>query len=483
MAPPPPSDSALANREPDHSAIRTDEGEIRPEILLAIRNAIRTEDRDALAALAGDLYEADLGDIIEALDADERPRLVAIMGADFDYAALTEVEDAVREEILEEIPNEQIAEGVRDLDSDDAVYILEDLEPEDKEEVLAKLPAPERVALERSLDYPEDSAGRLMQTDFIAAPPFWTVGQTIDHLRDTSDLPDEFYELYVIDPAGRIVGHVPLNRLLRTKRPVKLEKIMLEADHFAQATDDQADIAELFKRYNLVSIPVVDDAQRLVGVLTFDDIVDIIDEEADAEIRALGGVKSDEELSDSVLETAKARFSWLFVNLLTAILASGVIGLFKGSLEKMVALAVLMPIVASQGGNAGTQTMTIAVRALATRALGGANAQRVVLREVLVGLINGFAFALVMGAVAALWFGDAAHGFLIGANLQLGLVIGIAIIVNLVAAGLAGVAIPIALDKAGVDPAVASGPFVTTVTDIVGFFAFLGVATLWFGLG
>jgi magnesium transporter len=454
-------------------AIRTPDGDIRPEVLIAIQTAIRTEDSAALSTIAGDLYEADLGDIIEALEPEERPKLIAIMGADFDYAALTEVEDSVREDILEEIPNTKIAEGVRDLDLDDAVYILEDLEPEDKREVLASLPASERVALERGLDFPEDSAGRLMQTDFIALPPFWTVGQAIDHLRETSDLPDEFYELYLTDPAGRITGHVPLNRLLRTRRPEKLEAIMLEADHVVRATDDEADVADLFKRYNLVSIPVVDEGHRLVGVLTFDDIVDVIDDEADAEIRALGGVNPDEELSDTVFETARARFSWLFINLLTAILASLVIDLFKGSLEKMVALAVLMPIVASQGGNAGTQTMTIAVRALATRAITGSNAKRFVTREILVGLFNGIAFALLMGTVAALWF----------KSMQLGFVIGIAIIVNLLAAGLAGVAIPLILDRYGVDPAVSSGTFVTTVTDIVGFFAFLGVATLWFGLG
>ncbi|HRE19722.1 MAG TPA: magnesium transporter [Rhabdaerophilum sp.] len=468
----PPESHAVPAEAEQHAEIRTENGDIRPEILAIVSRAIEENDREGLMALAGDLYEADLADLIEALDPEDRPKLIAIMGEDFDYTVLTEVEDSVREDILEEIPNEQIAEGVRDLDSDDAVYILEDLEPEDKEEVLAKLPAPERVALERSLDYPEDSAGRLMQTDFIAAPPFWTVGQMIDHLRETTDLPDEFYELYVIDPSGRIVGHVPLNKLLRSRRPEKLETLMDEADHVVKATDDQADVADLFKRYNLVSIPVVDDAERLVGVMTFDDIVDVIDEEADAEIRALGGVKSDEELSDSVVETARARFSWLFLNLLTAILASLVIGLFKGSLEKMVALAVLMPIVASQGGNAATQTMTIAVRALATRDLGQGNAPRFMTREVMVGFLNGIAFAVLMGCVAAIWF----------QNLQLGFVIGIAIIVNLVAAGLAGVAIPLALDRYGVDPAVSSGTFVTTVTDIVGFFAFLGVATLWFGL-
>jgi magnesium transporter len=452
--------------------LRNDDGELRPEFLERIREAIAAGDQPTLITLAGDLYEADLGALVEALDAEERPRLVTILGAEFDYKALTEVDDSVREELLEGIPNEQIAEGVRDLESDDAVYILEDLEPEDKEEVLAKLPAPDRVALERSLDYPEDSAGRLMQTDFIAVPPFWTVGQMIDYLRETRDLPDEFYEIFAIDPAGRIVGHVSLNRLLRTKRPVPLEDIMDEADHVASVTDDQHEVAELFKRYNLVSIPVVDAAERLVGVLTFDDIVDIIDEEADAEIRALGGVAADEDLSDTVVSTAHARFTWLFVNLLTAIAASAVIDLFKGSLEKMVALAVLMPIVASQGGNAGTQTMTVAVRALATRALAGHNVRRIINREILVGLFNGVSFAIIMGAVAAIWF----------ANVQLGLVMGVAIIVTLVAAGLAGVVIPLALHRFGVDPAVASGPFVTTVTDIVGFFAFLGVATFWFGL-
>lgn len=452
--------------------IRDEDGEFRAEFLAAVRTAMEAGDHDRLVELAGDLYEADLGDLIHALDAEERPRLVAVLGKDFDFAALTEVEDTVREEILEEISNEQIAEGVRDLDSDDAVYILEDLEPEDKEEVLAKLPAQDRVTITRSLEYPEDSAGRLMQTDYIAAPPFWTVGQMIDHLRETGDLPDEFYEIYIIDPKGVIVGRVPLNRLLRTRRPERLDSIMHDADHIAQATDDKAEVADLFKRYNLVAVPVVDEASRLVGVLTFDDIVDMIDDEADAEIRALGGVKSDEELSDTVIQTARARFSWLFVNLLTAILASVVIDFFQGALEKMVALAVLMPIVASQGGNAGTQTMTVAVRAIATRAITGSNAPRVVLREAMVGVINGVAFALVMGTVAALWF----------RNADLGLVMGIAIIVNLIAAGLAGVLIPLALERAEVDPAVASGPFVTTVTDIVGFFAFLGVATLWFGL-
>jgi magnesium transporter len=452
--------------------LRDEDGNLQAEFVSAVRKALDAGDAGRLVALAGDLHEADLGNLIEALDPDERPRLVALMGADFDFAALTEIEDTVREDLLEEMPNAQIAEGVRELDSDDAVYILEDLAEEDQEEVLAALPTPDRATLERSLDYPEGSAGRRMQSDVIAIPPFWTVGQTIDFLRESEELPDEFYELYAVDAERHILGRVPLNRMLRTKRPVKIEKIMLEAEHRVAATDDQHEVAELFKRYNLVAIPVEDKRGQLAGVLTFDDIVDVIDEEADAEIRALGGVAADEELGDSTLETARRRFSWLFVNLITAIIASAVISFFEGALQKMVALAVLMPIVASQGGNAGTQTMTVAVRALATRALGGSGARRFVAREIRVGILNGIAFALVMGAVAAIWF----------KSVDLGLVMGIAIIVNLIAAALAGVLIPLALDRAGVDPAVASGPFVTTVTDMVGFFAFLGVATLWFGL-
>jgi magnesium transporter len=459
--------------EPFAEGIRDDDGVLLPEFLAAIRARLVAEDHDGLIALAGDLHESDIGEIIEALEPDERGDFVRVMGRDFDFAALTEIEDDIREELLEDIPNAQIAEGVRELDSDDAVYIIEDLAEEDQEEVLAALPSTERVQIERSLDFPEGSAGRRMQSDLIAVPPFWTVGQTIDHLRETDDLPEEFYELFVVDVRNHVIGRVALNRVLRTKRPVKIETIMSEAEHVVQATDEQEDVADLFKRYNLVSIPVTDADGRLVGVLTFDDMVDLIDEQADAEIRAMGGVKQDETLSDTVLETAKSRFAWLFVNLLTAILASVVIGLFKGSLEKMVALAVLMPIVASQGGNAGTQTMTVAVRALATRVLMGSTARRFVLREVLVGLMNGFAFAAIMAGVAAVWFNSP----------ELGGVIAVAIVVTLTAAGLAGVLIPVALERAGVDPAVASGPFVTTVTDIVGFFAFLGVATLWFRLG
>jgi magnesium transporter len=463
------ADDALLDSTPD---LRNEDGEVSADFVAAVTEAVATEDSPRVMALAGDLHEADVGALIEHLEPEDRPKLIALMGREFDFTALTEVDDSVRDEILDELPNEAIAEGVKDLDSDDAVYILEGLAAEDQQEVLDNLPAVDRAALAKSLDYPEDSAGRRMQTEFIAVPAFWSVGQTIDFMRETADLPDRFYNLHVVDPAHKLVGLVPLDRLLRTKRPVKIETIMEEAEHSVAATDEQEETARLFRAYNLVSIPVLDEAERLVGVLTFDDIVDLLDEEADADIKQLGGVKAEEELSDSVWTIARGRFTWLLVNLLTAILASGVIALFENALKNMVALAVLMPIVASMGGNAGTQSMTVAVRALATREIDRANAMRVVRRELIVGVLNGLAFAAIMAVVAIAWYGPA----------QIGLVIGLAIIVTLASAAAGGVVVPLLLERLDVDPAVASGPLVTTITDVVGFFAFLGIASLWFGL-
>jgi magnesium transporter len=454
------------------SAFRGRKGEIRAEFVEQVERAITARDAAILRELTGDLHEADLGDLLEALDPDLRPKLIELMGKDFDFTALTEVDDTVREDILEELRPGTVAEGVRDLDSDDAVAILEDLPKEDQAEILDQLPSLERVALARSLDYPEDSAGRRMQDEFIAVPPSWTVGQAIDYMRETPDLPERFFELYVIDPAQRFLGAVTLDRLLRTKRPVPVSELMEEDRHKVRATDDQEEVARLFEHYNLVAVPVVDVDDRLVGVITVDDVVDVISEEAEEDIKALGGVRGEEELSDSVWTIARGRFNWLLVNLATAFLASSVLGLFEGSLQKMVALAVLAPIVASQGGNAATQTMTVAVRALATRDLGRANAWRVITREAMVGLLNGLAFAVITGVAAYAWFQVPG----------LGVVIGLAMICNLIAGALGGILIPLVLERLRLDPAVSSGAFVTTVTDVVGFFSFLGIATLWFGL-
>lgn len=465
-------DQADMTRTEVAAALRDDGGAIRPEFLDAVRAAIGRNDAAALRALAGNLHESDAGDLIEALDTDLRSRFVELMGGAFDFTALTEVDDTVREEILDEVPSKVIAEGVRDLDSDDAAYILEDLPKREQDEILEQLPPPERGAVERILHYPDDSAGRRMQTEFIAVPPSWTVGDAIDHLRETADLPDRFFELYVVDESRKLLGAVALDRLLRTKRPVPIADLMDPDHRRVRATEDQEAVARMFERYNLVAAPVVDDSERLVGVLTFDDIVDVIEEEAEEDIRALGGVSAWEGLADSVWTIARSRFNWLLINLATAFLASSVLGLFEGSLEKMVALAVLAPIVASQGGNATTQTMTVAVRALATSELTDANALRVIVRELLVGLVNGLAFAVITGVAAWAWFKVPG----------LGVVIGLAMVCNMVAAALGGILIPLALHRLRFDPAVASSPFVTTVTDVVGFFSFLAIATLWFGL-
>src|ERR1700710_1831052 len=463
-----PSDAPV----PAPLPMRDQDGEIRHEFVEEIARAIKAADTLFLRAIVAELHEADLGDLIAALEPDDRVSLVELTGTDFHFSALNEVDDSVREEILEELEPETVADGVRELESDDAVELLEGLNEEDQEEILEKLPASERNALERSLLYPENSAGRRMQTEFITVPPDWTVGQAIDYMRDTPDLPDRFYEIYAVDHAQHWQGAVALDVLVRSRRPVQLAELIDEDRRRVSVLDDQEEVARLFGKYNLVAAPVVDTTHRLVGVITVDDVGDVIEEEADEDLKALGGVTSDEELSDSVWTIARGRFNWLLVNLATAFLASSVLGLFEGQLEQMVALAVLAPIVARQGGNAATQTMTVAVRALATRELGSNNAFRVVMREGLVGLVNGLAFAIITGVAAGAWFRIPG----------LGVVIGLAMLCNLVAGALGGILVPMVLERVRADPAVASGTFRTTVTDVVGFFSFLGIATLWFGL-
>lgn len=452
--------------------VRDDDGRLNSEWLLYLRHLLATQDEHDLKLLIETLHLSDLGDVIESLESEERLLLVNLLGDSFDYSVLTEVDESVRLDLLELLPNADVARGVADLDSDDAVYILEDLDEPDREDILSQMPAFERLSLKRSLDFPEESAGRRMQTDFIAIPPFWTVGQTIDYLRQEDELPDEFYQIYVVDPGYNLLGGIRLDKLLRARRPMRIEEIMdtnlIEVD----ASEDQEEAARAFERYDLVEVAVVDENRRLVGVLTIDDMVDVIHQEADEDFRALAGV-GDEEISDNVFEAFKSRITWLLVNLVTAVAASTIIGMFDATIEQMVALAVLMPIVASMGGNAGTQTMTVTVRALAMRDLDRHNIRRLINRESLVGLVNGLVFAAVIGVVATVWFG----------SMQLGMVIGIAMVVNMCAAGISGILIPLALDKANIDPAVASSAFVTTVTDVVGFFAFLGLASVWFNLG
>lgn len=448
-----------------------DEGVVRSSYLAHIGAAIADRDTLTLQREVSEFHETELADLIEALHPDQRLAFARLLGKEFDLAALTEVDDAIRLEIVDALPNEDLAVGVQELDSDDAVYILEDMDAEDQEEILSRLPHEERIILQRALKYPDDSAGRRMQTEFVAVPTFWTVGQTIDYLRDEKELPDRFSQVYVVEPTFKLSGAVDLDQILRTKRSVKIEDIKHETRHAIPVDMDQEEAASIMQQYDLLSAAVVDENERMVGVLTIDDVIDVIQEEAEEDILRLGGV-GDEELSDNVIETAKSRWPWLFVNALTAFLASYVIGLFGASISQMVALAVLMPIVASMGGNAGTQTMTVTVRALATKDLDIYNSARVIRREVLIGLSNGVLFAATIGIIASFWFGD----------WNLGFVMGFAMIVNLMAAAMAGILIPLVLQKAGADPALASSVFVTMVTDVVGFFSFLGFATWWFHL-
>jgi magnesium transporter len=413
-------------------------------------------------------HKADIAEIITVLRPDLRTSLLQLVGDALEPEVFAELDDAVRDDVLEVVDTNTVANTVQQLDSDDAVFVLEDMDEDERQQVLDRIPQTDRIVLERALDFPEDSAGRLMQAEFISVPPYWTVGQTIDYLRETDDLPDDFLEIYITDPTHTPIGVVHLAEILRAQRPRVMQELLHEDFYIMQAETDREEVARLFERYNLVTAPVVDDDQRLIGVITADDVFEVIAEEASEDILRLGGV-GDEAVTDTVFETARGRASWLFLNLLTAIAASLVIGLFDASIEKMVALAVLMPIVASMGGNAGTQTLTITVRALATQELLPVNAARLVYRELGVGFINGFVFAIITGFIGAYWFGD---------NL-LGVVLAAAMIVNLVVAAMAGILIPISLNRMKIDPALASSVFVTTVTDVIGFFAFLGFATLF----
>lgn len=442
---------------------------LTPQFVRQVIQALDRGDGDQVRALIAPLRPADIAELLDLMRSDERRALVGMLGPELKPEVLSELEEAVRDEVISLLAPGDIAQALSEMDSDDAVYLLEDLDEEGQQEILGHMAADERAALERALEYPEDSAGRLMQRHLIAVPPFWDVGRTIDYMREAEDLPDEFYEIFVVDPAYKPVGTVPLYRVMRSKRPIKIADIMEDEQTLIRVDTDREEVARLFEKYDLISAAVIDENDRLAGVITVDDIMEVISEEATEDIRLMGGIVNEEAVGDSVFQTTRNRFSWLFINLLTAILASVVIGLFDASIQQMVALAVLMPIVASMGGNAGTQTMTVTVRSLATRELGPMNALRMVRREILVGLLNGVIFAVLMGAVGMLWFQDT----------ELGLVIAAAMVINLIMAALSGILVPIALDKTGIDPAVASSVFVTTVTDVVGFFAFLGLAAVW----
>ncbi|MFG6560205.1 magnesium transporter [Sulfitobacter sp. 1A15299] len=435
----------------------------------AILEAVAANDQAHLTQLMEPLHAADIADLLEQIDEDDRAALIRLYGQEFDGEILSELDESVREEVIGILTPQVLTQAVRELDSDDVVDLIEDLEDAQQETILEALEETDRVAVEQALNWPEYSAGRLMQREVVMAPEHWTVGQAIDHLRATKeeDLPDQFYHIVMVDPRLHPVGNVTLGKLMRSRRETRLADILEETFQIIPAMRDEGDVAYAFNQYHLISAPVVDEEGRLIGVITIDDAMAVLDEEHEEDILRLAGV-GEGSLSDRVTETTKQRLPWLAVNLVTAIAASMVISQFEAAIAQIVALAVLMPIVASMGGNAGTQSLTVAVRAIATKDLTGSNVWRVIRREVLVGLVNGLIFAVIMGIVGVLWFGSPGLGY----------VIATAMVINLVVAGLAGTGIPILLERFGVDPALASGAFVTTVTDVVGFFAFLGLAAM-----
>ena len=442
---------------------------LKPAVVRAVVEAARAGHAKQVRRLLHPLHFSDVADLLERLPSDVRYRVVDYSRRTLPPEVLPELDDAVRDEVLDILEPRQVAAAVSDLSTDDAVEILEDLDHATRQEILTAVEPEDRQLIEESLSYPHDSAGRLMQRESVAVAQSWTVGEVIDHMRESADLPDDFYDIFVVDSGRRtLVGSLPLNKLLRTRRAVRIAAIMDRDITIIPARMDQEDVAILFRDRDLVSAPVVDDDNRLVGMVTVDDVVDVIDEEAEEDLLKLSGV-SETDFYQDMVQTTRRRFSWLGINLVTAIAASIVILIFARTIEQVVALAVLMPIVASMGGIAGTQTLTVAVRAIAMRDFGPGKASRFILKELSVGLANGVLFAAIMGLVAGFWFADRG----------LGLVIAVAMVLNLLVAGLAGAMVPFLLDRRGIDPAIASPVILTTVTDIVGFLTFLGLATVF----
>ncbi len=434
-----------------------------------VRNAVAERDAIAVEKTLDEMDPADAADVVEQLSANETQAAARLAPEAFGGDVLAELSDDALEDVVESLNTRQIADAINEMDFDDAVQLVEELDDSLRAGVLSKLTPEVRSALENSLKFEEDSAGRLMQRDFVTAPQYWTVGQLIDYVRQASKdrLPEVFYEVYVVDPAFHPLGSIALSALLRAEREMPLTKIMAPLRAVVTPKMDQEDAAYLFEKYDLPSAPVVDEQGRLTGMIMVDDIVEVLQEEHKEDMLALAGV-NEAGLADTVLETVRSRAPWLIINLGTAILASSVIASFSAVISKVVALAVLAPIVASMGGNAGTQGLAVAVRSIASRDITSANVRRIIIREVSAGLINGLIFAAIIGPIAYIWF----H------SIPIAMVIGAAMLINLLIAALAGILVPLGLKKLGADPAVASSVFVTTATDVIGFFVFLGLATL-----
>lgn len=446
-----------------------DEGfALNPGFVDAVCAALDEGDAAKVGELLLKLHAADQADLLGLISPAERRRLVQLVGRQMHPDVLSDVDEDIRDDVLDVLEPQHVAQALTEMETDDGVHLIEDLDHGRRAEVLDLVSDGDRTALELGLKHGQETAGRLMQREVVSAPDYWTVSQTLEHIRTSTHLPRQFFEVFVVDAMFHSLGTIIMSSLMRENPDAILKDIMQTRQTLIPATMDEEEVAYLFDQYHLISAAVVDEDKRIIGMITVDDIVGVVRQVASEDMLALAGVSDEEALSDSVIETTRNRFSWLFINLMTAICASLVIAFFEETIKEIVALAVLMPIVASMGGNAGTQTLTVAVRALAMKDLTATNALRIVVREVIVGGVNGILFAIVMGVIGALWFGQ----------IEIGLVLGGAMIVNMILAGLAGILIPLGLDRAGIDPAVSSTVFVTTVTDIVGFFVFLGLATL-----
>ena len=443
--------------------------EFNKEFIKVINEKIKSKDTDFLDKSLKELLPADSADIIENLSPENRSKLIELEGFNIEPEIFVELNESIQTEIFLLLSIESIASLLKKLESDDALKILENLDKSKKETVLNRLPPRDRFLLEEGLSYPEDTAARIMQREFAAIPSNWSVGQTIDYLRENKDLPDEFLEIFIVDSDFKPIGTVPSSKVLRTARETKMDSIMREMQVLIPVNMDQEEVGHTFENYNLTSAGVVDKNNKLVGMITSDDILTIVKEEAEEDVLRLAGV-GDEEITDGIFKKTKRRFNWLLLNLFTAFLATWVISIFGATIEQMVALAFLMPVVASMGGNAGMQTLAVTIRAIATQKLSTTNISKTVSKEFAIGILNGIIFAIISSVIVFLWFKD----------LNLSIIIAVSMILNMIVAGLFGILVPVTLKKFKVDPAISSSVFVTTITDVIGFLSFLGVGAYFF---
>jgi len=443
--------------------------EFNKEYIRVVNEKIQNNDAEFITNSFKEMHPADTADIIEHLSENDREKLIKLNSFKIDPEVFIELNESIQSEIIKYLSTDTIVSILKNLESDNAIKILENLDEKNKDVVLNSLPPKDRFILQESLSYPEDTAARLMQREFTAIPSNWSVGQTIDYLRENKDLPQEFLEIFIVDSEFKPIGTVPSSKVLRTPRDTKMQSIMLETQLSIPVDMDQEEVGHLFENYNLNSACVVDKSNKLVGMITSDDVLTVLKEEAEEDALRLAGV-GDEEITDGVLKKTKRRFNWLLLNLFTAFLATWVISIFGATIEQMVALAFLMPIVASMGGNAGMQTLAVTIRTLATNELTKNNFVQTVSKEFSIGILNGVIFALISAIIVQLWFKD----------IKLSLIISISMILNMIVAGLFGILVPVALKRMKIDPAIASSVFVTTITDVIGFLSFLGIGAYFF---